>query len=281
VRKIVFVLFLVVFVGVFLQAQVPEELVKEKVVFEKVIIQEVSTIPIMWWIAPFASILALVFAGFFYKKMMVASEGNDTMKEIAQYVREGAMAYLVRQYKVVAIVFVVLLFLFAILAFFGIQNPFVPVAFLSGGFFSGLCGYIGMKTATNASARTANAAQSSLNQGLMVAFRSGAVMGLVVVGLGLLDICIWYYILDTLVYTPEHMASGWYLFGSKGIVLVPQGCTAIEKLVHITTTMITFGMGASTQALFARVGGGIYTKAADVGADLPLSLTMLGIMSGM
>jgi len=267
VKKVIFVFALLFFV-MLLNAQAPQELLKEKVIFEKVIVEEVPSLPKMWWIAPFASILALVFASFFYRKMMLSSEGNDKMKEIAQYVREGAMAYLVRQYKVVAVVFLVLLCLFAVLAFFGIQNPFVPIAFLSGGFFSGLCGYIGMKTATNASARTANAAQKSLNQGLIVAFRSGAVMGLVVVGLGLLDICIWYYILDAIVYTPEHMANGWYLFGNKGIVLVPEGCTGIEKMVRITTTMITFGMGASTQALFARVGGGIYTKAADVGADL-------------
>jgi len=231
-------------------------------------IEEVNTIPPLWWIAPIASVVALIVAVGFYKKMMSADEGSDTMKEIAQYVREGAMAYLFRQYKVVTMVFIGLLIVLAILAVFGIQNPFVPIAFLTGGFFSGLCGYIGMKTATNASARTAQGASVSLNQGLLVAFRSGAVMGLIVVGLGLLDICIWYLILDRFVYTHEHMANGWYLFGLKDIVLVPEGCTAIEKMVHITTTMITFGMGASTQALFARVGGGIYTKAADVGADL-------------
>jgi K(+)-stimulated pyrophosphate-energized sodium pump len=227
-----------------------------------------QTIPLLWWIAPISSLLALGFAFYFYKKMMVSDEGTPRMQEIAEYVREGAMAYLIRQYKVVSVVFLILLVIFSILAIFGIQNPFVPVAFLTGGFFSGLCGYIGMKTATNASARTANAARTSLNQGLIVAFRSGAVMGLVVVGLGLLDICIWYLILDKIVYTPEHMANGWYLFGLKDIILVPSQCTTIEKMVYITTTMITFGMGASTQALFARVGGGIYTKAADVGADL-------------
>jgi K(+)-stimulated pyrophosphate-energized sodium pump len=224
-----------------------------------------SLTPGMWWVAPVASVLALVFAVYFYKKMMAADEGTKTMKEIAGYVREGAMAYLFRQYRVVFFVFMILLVILAVLAKFGIQNPFVPIAFLSGGFFSGLCGFIGMKTATNASARTAQGASESLNRGLQVAFRSGAVMGLVVVGLGLLDICIWYFILDKMVYTAGHMQTGWHLFGME---LVPQGCTNVEKLVHMTTTMITFGMGASTQALFARVGGGIYTKAADVGADL-------------
>ena len=187
------------------------------------------------------------------------------MIEIAGHVRDGAMAYLKRQYKVVALVFLVLLIILQLLAFFGIQNPFVPFAFLTGGFFSGLCGFIGMKTATAASARTAQGCSESLNRGLQVAFRSGAVMGLVVVGFGLLDICLWYLILDKLVYTASNMIEGLSFLGME---LVPQGCSVAEKLVHMTTTMITFGMGASTQALFARVGGGIYTKAADVGADL-------------
>ena len=227
--------------------------------------ESISIIPSIWWIAPVASILALVFARYFYVKMVSASEGTDRMKEIAQYVREGAMAYLSSQYKVVSMVFIVLLVVFAVLAKMGIQNPFVPIAFLTGGFFSGLCGYIGMRTATAASARTAQGCSESLNKGLQVAFRSGAVMGLVVVGFGLLDICLWYIILDKLVYTPENMLHGWTFLGME---MVPEGCDAAEKLVHITTTMITFGMGASTQALFARVGGGIYTKAADVGADL-------------
>ena len=224
----------------------------------------IASIPI-WWIAPIASILSLMFAFFFYKKMMSANEGNDRMREIAGHVREGAMAYLFRQYKVVGGVFAVLLVILAALAVFGIQNPFVPFAFLTGGFFSALCGYFGMKTATHASARTAQGASESLNRGLQVAFRSGAVMGLVVVGLGLLDICAWFFILDKLIYTPENMQNG---MNFLGMTIVPAGCTDMEKLVHITTTMITFGMGASTQALFARVGGGIYTKAADVGADL-------------
>ncbi|MBN1556641.1 MAG: sodium-translocating pyrophosphatase [Lentisphaerae bacterium] len=222
-------------------------------------------IPTAWWIAPIASLLALAFAGFFYRRMIKSNPGNEKMREIAGHVREGAMAYLRRQYRVVALVFLVLLLVLGLLAVFGIQNPFVPIAFLTGGFFSGLCGYIGMRTATAASSRTAEGCRRSLNSGLQVAFRSGAVMGLVVVGFGLLDICLWYLILDKWVYTPAHMANGWTLFG---MTLVPAGCTTMEKLVQITTTMITFGMGASTQALFARVGGGIYTKAADVGADL-------------
>jgi len=221
--------------------------------------------PAMWYVAPIASVLALGFAVAFYRMMMAASEGTSLMKEIAQHVREGAMAYLKRQYMVVTVVFIVLVVILTVLAKYGIQNPFVPIAFLTGGFFSGLCGFIGMKTATNASARTAQGCSESLNRGLQVAFRSGAVMGLVVVGFGLLDICLWYWILDAFVYTPEHMANGWDLWG---MTLVPAGTTDIDKLVQITTTMITFGMGASTQALFARVGGGIYTKAADVGADL-------------
>ncbi len=224
-----------------------------------------DAIPTVWWIAPIGSVLALVFAWFFYKKMMSAPEGNEKMIEIATHVREGAYAYLFRQYKVVAWVFLILLIIFAVLAYLKVQNPFVPFAFLSGGFFSGLCGFLGMKTATNASARTAQGSSVSLNKGLQVAFRSGAVMGLVVVGFGLLDISLWYLILDKLVYTPANMENGLSLFGLQ---LVPVAMDPHHKLVEITTTMITFGMGASTQALFARVGGGIYTKAADVGADL-------------
>ena len=200
----------------------------------------------LFYLVPAAAVIALAFAWLFFRQMMKESEGTVTMKEIALYVRKGAMAYLRQQYKVVTIVFVILALFFAVLAYgFGVQNPWVPFAFLTGGFFSGLAGFIGMKTATYASARTANAAMRSLNSGLKLAFRSGAVMGLTVVGLGLLDISVWYIILD-------------HFIGVEG----PQ------KLVVITTTMLTFGMGASTQALFARVGGGIYTKAADVGADL-------------
>lgn len=201
----------------------------------------------LFWIVPLASLIALLLAWYFYKGMMRESEGTDTMRKIASYVRQGAMSYLRQQYKIVGIVFLCLVVLFAIMAYgFQLQNPWVPVAFLTGGFFSGLSGYLGMKTATNASARTANAARTSLNKGLRVAFRSGAVMGLVVVGLGLLDISIWYVLLNAFV----------------------TGLDETAKLCMITTTMLTFGMGASTQALFARVGGGIYTKAADVGADL-------------
>lgn len=219
----------------------------------------------LWYIAPFASLVALAVAIAFFRSMKKADAGNDRMREIAGYVRQGAMAYLFRQYKIVSLVFVVLFVIFAVLAALGIQNPFVPVAFLTGGFFSGLCGYIGMKTATHASSRTAQACRSSLNRGLQVAFRSGAVMGLVVVGLGLLDICVWYFILDRFIYTDANMAAGLSVFGLQ---LVEPGCTFAAKMTHITTTMLTFGMGASMQALFARVGGGIYTKAADVGADL-------------
>ncbi len=201
----------------------------------------------LFYFVPAASLIALFFAWLFYSQMKKENEGTPTMKEIAQYVREGAMAYLKQQYKVVGIVFVVLAVLFSVLAFgFGVQNKWVPFAFLTGGFFSALAGYVGMRTATYASARTANAVSSSLNSGLKLAFRSGAVMGLTVVGLGLLDISIWWIILNAFV----HEASD------------------SQTLVVITTTMLTFGMGASTQALFARVGGGIYTKAADVGADI-------------
>ena len=201
----------------------------------------------LFYFVPVASLVALFFAWFFYHKMRQEDEGTPKMKEIAKYVREGAMAYLKQQYKVVTIVFVILAVFFAILAYvFHVQNPWVPFAFLTGGFFSGLAGFIGMKTATYASGRTANAARRSLNAGLKVAFRSGAVMGLTVVGLGLLDIALWWLILNAFVVE----------------------ATESQKLVVITTTMLTFGMGASTQALFARVGGGIYTKAADVGADI-------------
>jgi len=222
-------------------------------------------IPLIWWIAPISSVAALIFAYIFFKQMMNSPKGNETMEEIASYVREGAYAYLFRQYRVVAVVFIILSVLFAVLAYFGIQNPFVPAAFLTGGFFSGLCGFLGMKTATNASSRTAQGATVSLNKALQVAFRSGSVMGLVVVGFGLLDIAMWYLVLDKLVYTAEHMANGLKLLG---VTLVHAGMDPQTKLAEITTTMITFGMGASTQALFARVGGGIFTKAADVGADL-------------
>ncbi len=203
----------------------------------------------LFWLVPISSVLALLFAWYFYKQLMKTDEGTPQMKKIALYVRRGAMSYLRQQYKIVGLVFLVLVILFSIMAFgFGVQNEWVPIAFLTGGFFSGLSGYLGMKTATYASARTANAARTSLNSGLQIAFRSGAVMGLVVVGLGLLDISFWYILLNA--------------------VIPADAITPTHKLCVITTTMLTFGMGASTQALFARVGGGIYTKAADVGADL-------------
>ena len=203
----------------------------------------------LFYLVPAASIIALAFAYIFFRQMMKEDEGTPTMKEIALYVRQGAMAYLKQQYKIVIIVFIVLAAVFAVLAYgFHIQNPWVPFAFLTGGFFSGLAGFVGMRTATYASGRTANAARKSLNHGLKIAFRSGAVMGLTVVGLGLLDIALWWFLLN---------------------LFIPEGdLTTSQEIIVITTTMLTFGMGASTQALFARVGGGIYTKAADVGADI-------------
>ena len=204
-----------------------------------------NNIPLVFWLIPIASIVALGMAWYFFRSMMNEDEGTDRMREIAEHVRKGAMAYLKQQYKVVAIVFAVLAIVFAFMAYgLKVQNPWVPFAFLTGGLFSGLAGFFGMKTATYASARTAHGARTGLDKGLKIAFRSGAVMGLVVVGLGLLDIAIWFIVLNA-VYAGESTA-----------------------LITITTTMLTFGMGASTQALFARVGGGIYTKAADVGADL-------------
>lgn len=203
------------------------------------------TIPVAFWLVPIASITALLLAWIFFKQMMTNDEGTPRMREIAGHIRKGAMAYLKQQYRVVLIVFIVLALLFAFMAYvLKVQNPWVPFAFLTGGFFSGLSGFFGMKTATYASGRTANACRKGLAGGLRIAFRSGAVMGLVVVGLGLLDIALWFLILSAF-YQGENAA-----------------------LITITTTMLTFGMGASTQALFARVGGGIYTKAADVGADL-------------
>lgn len=204
-----------------------------------------NNIPLVFWLIPIASVVALGMAWFFFRSMMKEDEGTERMKEIAAHVRKGAMAYLKQQYKVVTIVFVVLAIVFAFMAYvLKVQNPWVPFAFLTGGLFSGLAGFFGMKTATYASARTAHGARTGLDKGLKIAFHSGAVMGLVVVGLGLLDIAIWFIVLNA-VYAGESTA-----------------------LITITTTMLTFGMGASTQALFARVGGGIYTKAADVGADL-------------
>ena len=202
-------------------------------------------IPSVFWLVPVASVVALGMAWYFFRQMLKTDEGTPRMREIAEYVRRGAMAYLRQQYKVVTIAFIVLALIFAFMAYvLEVQNNWVPVAFLTGGLFSGLAGFIGMKTATYASARTANACRSGMDGGLKIAFRSGAVMGLTVVGLGLLDIALWFLILS-------------WVYGN-----------APDTMVIITTTMLTFGMGASTQALFARVGGGIYTKAADVGADI-------------
>ena len=193
-------------------------------------------------LAPLAAVVALLFAYGFYRKIMTLSEGTEAMVEIADAVRKGARAYLRQQYKVVSIFFVLAAIFLAFLSYvLKVQSPWTPFAFLTGGFFSGLSGFIGMTTATLASARTANQARESLDKALKVAFRSGSVMGLVVVGLGLLDISLWYIILRVILK---------------------------NNLIVTTVTMLSFGMGASLQALFARVGGGIYTKAADVGADL-------------
>jgi K(+)-stimulated pyrophosphate-energized sodium pump len=203
--------------------------------------------PVFFWLVPISSLFALGFAYYFFKQMMAQDEGTDMMKKIAKHVRDGASAYLRQQYKIVIIVFAIITVIFAILAYgLGVQNQWVPFAFLTGGAFSGLAGFFGMKAATFASARVANACRTSLDGGLRLAFRSGAVMGLVVVGLVLLDVSAWFFVLN---------------------IVIPEATGGL-KLLTITATMLTFGMGASTQALFARVGGGIYTKAADVGADL-------------
>jgi len=213
----------------------------------------VPVLPAAWWIAFGGAVLALVMAFYFYKSVMKESEGTAEMAEIARAVRTGAYAYLKQQYKVVAIFFVVTSGLLAVMAFgLHVQHTLVPFAFLTGGFFSGLAGFIGMKTATQASARTANGAKSSLNRGLTVAFRAGAVMGLTVVGLGLLDISLWFA----------------FLYKIWGHMAIDSLSWEPMTLEQITVVMLCFGMGASSQALFARVGGGIFTKAADVGADL-------------
>ncbi len=210
-------------------------------------------IPLVWWIAPVASVIALIFALVFYLQVKAADEGDEKMKEIAAHVREGAMAYLRRQYKVVLVFFVIVSGILFFMGWIGAQHQIVFAAFLTGGFFSGLCGFLGMKTATLASNRTTQGAKESLNRGLIVAFRAGAVMGLVVVGFGLLDITMWFLALTK--FAPWlWQTMGWGEFHMS--------------LVEVTVVMLTFGMGASSQALFARVGGGIFTKAADVGADL-------------
>ncbi len=214
---------------------------------ENVTPHSISAIPVWWWIAPIGAIIALVFARKFYTEVQAADQGDPEMIEIAGHVTDGAMAYLRRQYTVVTVVFIVLACILGWMAYgLKVQNGIVPFAFLTGGFFSGLCGFLGMKTATMASNRTTAGARKTLNRGLQVAFRAGAVMGLVVVGFGLIDITGWFFIL----YAVAPMMG------------------AELHLTTITVVMLTFGMGASTQALFARVGGGIYTKAADVGADL-------------
>ncbi len=222
---------------------------------------DVGSIADLHCIAPIGAVLALLFAFRFFKTMISADEGNEDMKKIAQHVRDGAKAYLASQFRVVFIVMFVLFLVLIGLAMIGLQNPLVPAAFLTGAIFSGLCGYLGMQTATLASSRTAQGASESLNRGLQIAFRSGAVMGLVVVGFGLLNIWLWYMFLDVVVYSADHMANGWSF-------MVPEGFNPANKLGEITTTMLGYGIGASLQALFARVGGGIFTKAADVGADL-------------
>lgn len=197
-------------------------------------------------LAPIGSMLALLFAAYMAYTVMKHSEGTEDMRRIARAVREGANAYLKRQYTGVAIFFAVMFVVLLILALNGFLTIFVPFAFLTGGFFSGLSGFFGMKMATNANARTTNAAKQSLNAGLRVAFSAGTVMGMVVVGLGLLDLSFWYYFLT------------WFY----------RDLDAAVRIQNVTSAMLTFGMGASSMALFARVGGGIYTKAADVGADL-------------
>ena len=212
-----------------------------------------ADLPLLWWLGPIAAVVALAFAYMFYRQVMKESEGTERMIEIAQAVRDGAGAYLRRQYRVVAWVFLVLFLLFLVMSFFNLQNPVVPFAFLTGGFFSALCGYFGMKAATNASARTAFASSTSLNGGLQIALKAGAVMGLVVVGFALLDISLWFLLL---------------FYGFPALLPNSLVGEALNPLPVITAIMLSFGMGASTQALFARVGGGIFTKAADVGADL-------------
>ncbi|MHC4561655.1 MAG: sodium-translocating pyrophosphatase [Planctomycetota bacterium] len=201
---------------------------------------------LLWWIAPIGAVIALVFAYIFFLQVKRANPGDEKMQEIAEHVRQGAYAYLKRQYKVVGVFFIIVSGLLFWMGQIGVQHKIVFIAFLTGGFFSGLCGFFGMKTATLASNRTTQGAKEGLNRGLTVAFRAGAVMGLVVVGFGLLDITMWFLVL-----TKIAPALGYHM-----------------DLVEVTVVMLTFGMGASSQALFARVGGGIFTKAADVGADL-------------
>lgn len=230
----------------------------------------------MFLLAPIAALSSLAIAAILYRRMCANPPGSVVMQSIAGAVREGAFAYLRRQYSVVAAVFAILLLVLIGLALAGVVNAFTPLAFLSGGIGSALAGFIGMTTATRASPRTAQACSEGLNRGLRVGFTSGAVMGLSVVGLALLDISLWFILLKTLIYTPEHLSTGLEFAGmtlvSGGAGLVEDGVLTAAgeraKWAGIASTMVTFGIGASLQALFARVGGGIYTKAADVGADL-------------
>ena len=221
-------------------AALPETAITPAADHGELVVSSLGEIPMIWWVAPIMAFVALGFAWKFYTEVKAADPGDAKMQEIAGHVTAGALAYLKRQYKVVGVFF----FIVSVILFFmgqaKLQHQIVFIAFLTGGFFSGLCGWLGMKTATLASNRTTQGAKESLNRGLTVAFRAGAVMGMVVVGFGLLDICGWFI--------------GLSMWGMD--------------LVEITVVMLTFGMGASSQALFARVGGGIYTKAADVGADL-------------
>ena len=227
---------------------------------------------LLWFIAPISSVIALLTARYFHSKLILESEGNEKMKTIAGYVKEGAMAYLKRQYRVVSVVFAILFILLVFLVFIGVQNVFVPILFLSGGFWSALSGYVGMKTATSASARTAAACEESLNKGLKVSFRAGAIMGLVVVGFGLLDLSIWFTILN---YFYDHNVFNLSQSILNSLNITTWDNTLVNNLVfqkhkysEIATTLLTYSMGASVMALFSRVGGGIFTKAADVGADL-------------
>jgi K(+)-stimulated pyrophosphate-energized sodium pump len=203
----------------------------------------------IFFLVPAGSILALLFAFIQARRVLAFPQGNDLMKKISLSVRQGANAYLKRQYKGVALFFAAMFVALGVMAFAGMLTPFVPFAFITGGFFSGLSGFIGMKIATSANARTAQASSESLNRGLRVAFSSGTVMGFTVVGLGLLDLSIWFFLLKYVFYA--HLAGD-----------------PAAQISNISAAMLTFGMGASSMALFARVGGGIFTKAADVGADL-------------
>lgn len=232
----------------------------------------IQSMPFIWWIAPLSALIALGVAYRLFKKLLATSEGTPKMIEIAGYVKEGAMAYLKRQYKAVTVVFAIIFVLLGFLAMIGVQNPFVPFVFLSGGFFSALSGYLGMRTATEASARTASACQDSLNEGLKVSFRGGAIMGLLVVGFGLLAISFWYFILNSIY---DHNLFGMSLSIAQKLgvatwnpAIVGNAQFQALKQVEVTSTLLTYAMGASVMALFARVGGGIFTKAADVGADL-------------